>query len=471
MKLNTETDNKMNLAIILGVDIGTSGIRGCIVQKSLLGELNSEDTILAEHQVNMPIPTPCKETGAVRQNPEHWIASLRTLFSYMARLYDFYKITHIVLDATSSTVLLTDPNGKRLTDALMYNDNQSQDSAKIIRQTLEKLNISSGAQGASSTLAKALTLLKKTSLPVNTVICHQIDYLNHFLCGVNNTTDENNALKLGYDSVNDCWPTWVSALITETIDTTNIQLPKVVRPGSKLNNVLPRIAKEFDFNPNLNVMAGTTDSIAGFLAAGASKPGDCVTSLGSTLAIKAVLDRPVFNAKYGIYSHRLGKYWLVGGASNSGGAIILNYYSIEEMTVLESKLTKPLLEEFIKITSQSEHYPLLKPGERFPIADSELTPNMPKMPSSPFRDIHTSNEALNQHTQFYLKLLKGVSNIERLSYKKLASLSRLEPKRLFTVGGGIKNRSWMQIRKGLINIQEHSAVSAHAAYGVTRLVK
>jgi len=461
----------MNPAIILGIDIGTSGIRGCIVQKSLLGELNSEDTILFEHQVDMPIPTPCTETGAIRQNPELWIASLRTLFSYMAQLYDFYKVTHIVLDATSSTVLLTDSKGKRLTDALMYNDNQSQGSAKIITQALERLKTSSGAQGASSTLAKALTLLKNPSLPANTVICHQIDYLNNFLCGVNNTTDENNALKLGYDSVNNCWPTWVSTLIADTINTTTVKLPKVVRPGSKLNSVLPSIAKEFHFNPKLNVMAGTTDSIAGFLASGASKPGDCVTSLGSTLAVKAVLDRPLFNAEYGIYSHKLGDHWLVGGASNSGGAVILNYYSIEEITVLESKLTKPILEEFIKMTPESEYYPLLKPGERFPIADPELMPNVPKIPSSPFSDISTSNKALNQHIQFYLKLLKGISNIEGLGYKKLASLSRLEPKRLFTVGGGIKNESWMQIRRNSINTQEERAVSVHAAYGVTRLVK
>ena len=58
-------------------------------------------------------------------------------------------------------------------------------------------------------------------------------------------------------------------------------------------------------------MAGTTDSIAAFLASGASKAGQAVTSLGSTLAIKMLSTTPVEDNKRGIYSHRLGSQWLV----------------------------------------------------------------------------------------------------------------------------------------------------------------
>jgi sugar (pentulose or hexulose) kinase len=58
-----------------------------------------------------------------------------------------------------------------------------------------------------------------------------------------------------------------------------------------------------------------TDSIAAFIAAGLSEPGDAVTSLGSTMAIKMISTVRVDNADYGIYSHRLGDVWLVGKAS------------------------------------------------------------------------------------------------------------------------------------------------------------
>lgn len=42
----------------------------------------------------------------------------------------------------------------------------------------------------------------------------------------------------------------------------------------------------FGLPSSCQVVAGTTDSIAAFIAANATEPGHAVTSLGSTLAIK-----------------------------------------------------------------------------------------------------------------------------------------------------------------------------------------
>lgn len=53
------------------------------------------------------------------------------------------------------------------------------------------------------------------------------------------------------------------------------------------------------------VCAGTTDSIAAFVAAGVTQPGEAVTSLGSTLAVKLLSTTRVDDAAYGVYSHRL----------------------------------------------------------------------------------------------------------------------------------------------------------------------
>jgi sugar (pentulose or hexulose) kinase len=55
------------------------------------------------------------------------------------------------------------------------------------------------------------------------------------------------------------------------------------------------------------VCAGTTDSIAAFVAAGVSQPGEAVTSLGSTLAVKLLSQQRVDDAAYGVYSHKLGE--------------------------------------------------------------------------------------------------------------------------------------------------------------------
>lgn len=68
------------------------------------------------------------------------------------------------------------------------------------------------------------------------------------------------------------------------------------------------------------IHAGTTDSIAAFLAAADPVPGAAVTSLGTTLAVKLMSDTRIKAPEMGLYAHRLGKGRLIGGASNVGAA-------------------------------------------------------------------------------------------------------------------------------------------------------
>ena len=85
-----------------------------------------------------------------------------------------------------------------------------------------------------------------------------------------------------------------------------------------------------------------------------------MTSLGSTLAIKLLSEvRVEDDARYGLYSHRLGSGWLVGGASNTGGAVLRRHFSDAELAELTRRMdaAKP---------TGLDYYPLTAPGERFP---------------------------------------------------------------------------------------------------------
>jgi len=463
---NSRNLSTSDTKIILGVDIGTSGVRGCIVKKSFSSSRVTE-TIICEEAVEMPSAT--KDiNNSISQDASIWLNAVNQLFIRLATNFQLDTITHLVLDATSSTVLLTDQAGNPLSKALMYNDAQSIGHATKISEKIKLSKEFSGAQGASSTLAKVMTLLEQNKDINHPVISHQIDFINHYLCGAINITDENNALKLGYNSIHQAWPNWVKSILTTKNDC--IQLPTVVKPGSLLGKILPDIAKQFGFKENLKVMAGTTDSIAGFLAAGAMQPGDSVSSLGSTLAIKAVSEKPIFNNKYGLYSHRLGDFWLVGGASNSGGRVVLDFYSVDELKELTAKISAQQIEQYLK-TNPPAFYPLRQVGERFPIADSNLKPILPNKPTCLFSHINGSESCLRQHTLFLLNILFGITHIEKLAYSKLSELGLVELKRVFTVGGGAKNQPWMKLRELQLNAELSIAKHTQAAYGVTKLIE
>jgi D-ribulokinase len=68
-----------------------------------------------------------------------------------------------------------------------------------------------------------------------------------------------------------------------------------------------------------------------------------------------------------VYSHRLDDNWLVGGASNTGGAVLKQLFTDEQLAILSGKINPSL-------QSRLELYPLPKKGERFPISDPDMMP-------------------------------------------------------------------------------------------------
>lgn len=161
-------------------------------------------------------------------------------------------------------------------------------------------------------------------------------------------------------------------------------------------------------------VSGTTDSIAAFLASGADTPGQAVTSLGSTLVVKLLSEKPVEDSTRGIYSHRLGDRWLVGGASNVGCAVLRQEeFSEEELKQLSSAIDP-------HTDSPFKYYPLTKAGERFPKNDPKKQPVLIPKPLKAGLD---GVESANVCRQQYLHgILQGIAEVEKEGYAALKEL-------------------------------------------------
>ncbi|MBE9561204.1 MAG: FGGY-family carbohydrate kinase [Proteobacteria bacterium] len=422
----------------LGIDIGTTGIRASCI--------NTDEQELICHHMAFESQLPVADKN--EQDPNDWLILLDKLLietsNKLDKLDGNYRISAISIDGTSSSLLACKKDGIALSQALMYNDQQSQKQAEIISRFAPA---ASAVHGASSSLAKALKLLEK--YPQTEIFCHQADWLASSLTSRYGVSDENNCLKLGYDSINQQWPNWLfsnneNAILPEAL------LPHIVAPGTNIGKVTSDLIKKYKLDENCIVVAGTTDSIAATLATGANQLGDAVTSLGSTLVIKLFSDKPIFNPEYGIYSHRLNDHWLVGGASNSGGAVLLQHFTPVQLDEMMPDL-KP------EQPTGLDYYPLPATGERFPDNDCHKQSRITPRPAS---DI-----------EFFQGLLEGIARIEADAYKKLTDLGAATPKRIFTAGGGHKNPAWKQIREHITGFKISNAVHSEASYGSALLAR
>jgi sugar (pentulose or hexulose) kinase len=173
-----------------------------------------------------------------------------------------------------------------------------------------------------------------------------------------------------------------------------------------------------------------------------------VTSLGSTLVLKLLSEKRLDAAQFGIYSHRLGRLWLAGGASNSGGAVLRHYFSDTQLDMLSARIDPSQ-------DSGLDYYPLPGPGERFPVNDPTLAPRLAPRPADDARFLHG--------------LLEGMARIEAHGYRLLQELGATPLESVLTAGGGASNRTWTAIRRRVLGVPVLPSLHAEAAYGTALL--
>jgi D-ribulokinase len=441
--------------LFLGLDFGTSGARAALIDADKvlqfeyavpfesirsaattgLKSIDPRNTSF-EPALNSA-PQVEQRPGKLRQWSEIWAAALWQLLNQIPMELRSH-LTRIAINGTSATVLLCDAQGYPLLPPLLYNDARAQGTLPQLQAIAPADHV---VLSATSSLAKLLWYAQQPAFNQARYFMHQADWLAFLLHGQPGISDYHNSLKLGYDPRSLRYPGWFNH--PQLVALVNL-LPEVMAPGTAIAKITPEIANTLELNPNCQICAGTTDSIAAFLASGAQTPGEAVTSLGSTLVLKLLSQTPVEDASAGIYSHRLGDRWLVGGASNTGGAVLRHYFTDIQLQTLSQAINPAQ-------ASSLDYYPLLQPGERFPVNDPHLQPRLHPQPDDPILFLHG--------------LLESLSRIEAQGYQLLVAKGANPIKKVYTAGGGAQNQTWSQIRQRYLQVPVSRSPQSEAAYG------
>jgi D-ribulokinase len=421
--------------MFLGLDFGTSGARACVI--------DNEKIIVWEQRVAYPDPAALRLSSGQAQTPLDWRTALHTLLSALPKDIAA-QLQGLAIDGTSGTVLLCDAELEPVSPALLYHDNRAQQQAVQLKtiapdsHTGARPNVLRTVCTATSGLAKFLWLTQQNDIKRAAYFLHQADWLTALLSGKPGISDYHNALKTGYDVEQLCWPDWVMALPHSHL------LSNVLAPGEIVGHIQPDIAAHFGIHPQCAIHAGTTDSSAAFIATDVNQIGIGVTSLGTTLVLKQLSAIRIDAPEYGVYSHRYGDLWLVGGASNAGAGVLRHYFDDIQLAALSAQID-PLQD------SPLDYYPLTKIGERFPVNDARLAPRLEPRPANDVEFLHG--------------LLQGLARIEAAGYARLAELGAPPLKRVVTNGGGAQNTVWEKMRERLLGVPISAAAHGEAAYG------
>ncbi|RWR81764.1 Carbohydrate kinase [Cinnamomum micranthum f. kanehirae] len=424
---SSSSGEQVGKPLYLGMDFGTSGARYVLIDK--------QGTVHAEGKREYP--------KFIASNVIDWATSWReTLFLLLKDVPVSCSpyVSSISIDGTSATTLIIDSStGMPLSRPLLYNES-CPDALPMVKSIAPENHT---VCASSSTLCKLISWWNSHhSDKESPILQHQADWLLWLLHGKFGVTDYNNALKVGYDPETDSYPSWLLSQPYCRL------LPSVKAPGTPIGFIKEDIRVKYGFPKDCVVCTGTTDSIAAFLAAGATQPGKAVTSLGSTLAVKLLSTCRIEDARFGVYSHRLDDQWLVGGASNTGGAVLKQIFTDDQLEQLSKEINP-------SEPSPLDYYPLPDIGERFPVADPKMKPRLHPRPENDAEYLHG--------------ILESIARIEAKAYLLLKELGATEAQEVFTAGGGAKNKQWIKIRERVLGLPVSRALQTEAAYGAALL--
>eukprot|EP00903_Cladosiphon_okamuranus_P008792 g8421.t1 len=458
----------------VGFDFGTSGVRAVVVNAR--GEAQFDSSI----------------RWAAPDDPDEWLRAADTLMGDVP-LNLRERLSRICFSGTSASCLLVDTHDpSRVTRGpRMYSYNTLTEAPEMARAALRVLE--GIAPDKHTTLSGTSALMKlvlwhlQSPIEPDEAFCHQADYVAAHTTGARGpgsiVSDWNNALKAGFDVESLSWPEWL--LESEIGREIRHCLPEVAMPGAVVGHVSATTACRFGLHARCEVVAGTTDSIAAFIAANTTTPGHAVTSLGSTLAVKMLSERRVEDASRGVYSHRLGHagrggstggrrqggggdadqdargsdesadtgdLWLVGGASNVGCAVLrMEGFESSELEALSREI------DANEDSPLDDYYPLTRGtrGERFPTNDPVKESVLEPRPESRREYLHG--------------LLQAIARVESEGYAALEALGATKLRRVDTAGGGAVNPTWTAMRQRLLGVPTGRASNTDAAYGCALL--
>jgi D-ribulokinase len=406
-------------AVCVGLDVGTGSARAIAVAAdgAVVGR--------GAHPLRSR-----REGDRHEQDPADWweatAAACRAALERVAP----DRIAGVATCATSGTILLVDRHGRPRSAALMYDDARA--AAQARRTGLP----------TSWALPKLHWLLEATGAAAGLRLAHQPDVITCALAGHAVATDASHALKSGYDLERGDWPAQLTDELGEL-------LPAVVAPGTPVGEVCAAAAAQTGLPAGTPIVAGMTDGCAAQIAAGALRPGDCNSVLGTTLVLKASSPERVEDRAHGIYSHRAPDGgWLPGGASSSGAGVLTAAFPGRDLDALGEQAAP---HERTRVLS----YPLVSRGERFPFA-------------APDAEAFTLGRPADDGERA-AALMQGLALVERLCFEQLERLGASCGGELSLTGGATRNVRWSQLRADALGRPARLPEQTDSAFGMAIL--
>ena len=299
---------------MLGIDIGTTSTKAVLFSKQ--GE------VIQHENVGYPLYTP--DISTAEQDPEEIFQAVLQVISNIMKLHSDKKISFISFSSAMHSVIAMDENDQPLTPVISWADNRSEEWAHKIKDELNGHEI----YKRTGTPIHPMSPLSKIAWIVNdrpeiAVKTKKYIGIKEFIFkrffdqyvidhSLASCMGMMNLEKLDWDEEALSIAGITSDLLSELVPTTKV-----------FSNCNPDLAKQIGIDPQTPFVIGASDGVLSNLGVNAIRKGEVAVTIGTSGAIRTIIDKPQTDEKGRIFCYALTEnHWVIGGPVNNGGMVL-----------------------------------------------------------------------------------------------------------------------------------------------------
>ncbi|WP_078382619.1 gluconokinase [Sutcliffiella halmapala] len=425
---------------MLGVDIGTTSTKAVLFTKR--GQVHSQ------FMVEYPLLTPV--LGAAEQDPEEIFQAVVTSIREAVQLgnIEVKDLSLVSFSAAMHSVIAIDETGAPLTKSITWADQRSEKWAKKLKEEWNghEIYLRTGTPiHPMSPLAKLIWLrnenpdvFEKASkfISIKEYVFHKLfgEYVVDY--SIASATGLLNLEKLTWDE---------EALTIAGVSPD--KLSRIVPTTEILTGLKEEWAQKLGIPTDVPFVIGANDGVLSNLGVNAVQPGVVALTIGTSGAIRTVIDKPVTDPKGRTFCYALTEnHWVIGGPVNNGG-MIMRWLRDElcQEEVEEAGLTS--LDPYDVITNKISQ---VKPGAEGVIFHPYLTGERAPIWNGNARGSFFGLGIHHKKEHMMRAVLEGINlNL----YTVLLALEEIIgiPEKIHATGGFARSEIWCQMLSNIFN--------------------
>ena len=307
--------NVDSTSYMIGIDIGTTST------KAVLYDING-GMVSAAH-AHYPLYTP--EVAAAEQNPDEILQAVLETTAQLMREHvtSTKQIKFVSFSAAMHSVIPIDSNGNPLMNALTWADNRSEPYTKLLLEgNGHELYQRTGTPIHSMAPLSKLIWLRAERPLIFHAAYKFISIKEYIWAKLFSSYEVDYSIASCTGLMNIQHLKWDTAAMKET-EINESKLSKIVPTTYYRKGAALQYTNLMGLSPETIFVIGANDGVLSNLGLNAMSSGEVAVTIGTSGAIRTVVDQPVLDPKGRTFCYVLtDKHYVIGGPVNNGGHIL-----------------------------------------------------------------------------------------------------------------------------------------------------